>query len=178
MYYQLAIKFDISKDFKKAIEFYLKSIYKGENLIDANINCIVILGLICLDLNYTLKMENKYGTTKVEFDKYDEIRKKLIEDSKRKYYSNEILFWEYYHKYLSASDIDRNELLDIINIEKENLTPYWFLYFLDVSANRDVSGYIDKILILKRKISGHATIKNEYILGELESVDYHKKLGY
>jgi hypothetical protein len=154
--FEKGLKSDIERNIMDAIHYYELSIEQNEKIKDAYINLLVIHWLIIYDYGYYERYgfnDNNYKYPENQYEKILVLGKKDFPDEM------EFLFWEkYFNNLLAEKDFLEEECLQLADMDKESLLPYFFL-FIETGKNE----YKAKAGKLIRKISNIRTIKNEYI---------------
>ena len=170
MYFDIALRKDLNGDVKSAINVYRKSVENEEMNLESHLNLIVILIEITFDHGVGSDLINKKVYDQGELNTLYQYLETLINKTELVFDSNEVFFWKYY-KEKFYEEFNRDKLIEIINIDKDSLIPYFQLYILDLENNSSPELYQHKIVELKQKLERQDTFKNRYIKSLIQSAE-------
>lgn len=173
--YKLGLNEDLAGNYRRAIEFYSKSVESEELILDAHLNLIVLLITVCFDFGLTLTLMDNRTYNESEISDLCEYLNRILQRSLVVFDSSEVSFWKYY-KENYYSGFSRDKISAFLKQSNSNRIPYFQLYIQDLAEKQDVSLYKAEVDELKEELSKTKTIKNEYILSLIESAEKQAKI--
>jgi len=175
--YNLGLKEDLARNYKGAIEYYSKSVEAEELVLEAHLNLIVLLIIVCFDFGLTRTLINNRTYTESQISGLCEYLNRLLQKTLIVFDSSEVSFWKYY-KENYYSGFSRDRVRDFLKQKNSSRIPYFQLYIQDLAEKQDVSLYKREVDELKYELSKNKTIKNEYISSLIESAEKQAQIDY
>jgi len=169
-YFKLGLHQDLAGNYDSAIDYYIKSVENEEMILDSHLNLIVILIEVVFDYGVSSDLINKGIFSQQDIDKFSDYLNSLLKKTEILFESSEIMFWKYFIESYYY-EVEREKLMDIIDLDPNNLVPYHQLYITDLGLHMDTECYKTKIDKLKKKLLDQPTIKNKYIFSLINGVE-------